>query len=161
MNLDYLRLLLATIVATVHLGLFANSHPVFNSEIAVLFFFCISGFLITQSYINSPSLEIYFAKRIARIYPPIVCVVLGLSVVGLLTSAEQSFLRGVVSLLIFQDWHVLAAVNNPAINSIYTHGAFWTLVIELQFYILLPFIIIGLRAKQKNYVNNAGGHVFC
>ena len=149
MNFDYIRLLLATTVMFVHLKIIPNNHPVFNSEIAVLFFFCISGFLITQSYINSQSLEAYLKKRVARIYPPIVCTFLALCTIGLLTNAGQPFFRGAASLLVFQDWLVITNPVNPDPNGVYALGTFWTLVIELQFYLLIPFIIFGLQTKQK------------
>jgi len=149
MNLDYLRLFLATVVMFVHFKIIPNTHPIFNSEIAVLLFFCISGFLITQSYINSKSLEDYFKKRVARIYPPIICVFFVLCVVGLLTHAGQPFFRGVASLLVFQDWLVTTNPSNPDTNDIYALGTFWTLVIEFQFYLLIPFIVIGLQTKEK------------
>src|SRR4051812_7074508 len=124
MNFDYLRLLLAMTVMLVHLKVMPNGWPLWNSEVAVLAFFCISGFLITQSYMRSASLEEYFKKRVCRIYPPIVVVVVMLSAVGLLTGAGQPFFRGLTGLLLFQDWLVLADEGTK--QGVYGHGAFWS-----------------------------------
>ncbi|RYD28140.1 MAG: acyltransferase, partial [Lysobacteraceae bacterium] len=38
-------------------------------ELAVNCFFIVSGYLISASYLNSPSAGSYLSKRVARIYP--------------------------------------------------------------------------------------------
>lgn len=138
MNFDYLRLFFAVTVMTFHIGYDELQwRPLWTSEMAVLGFFCISGFLITQSFLRDPDLGRYAVKRFARIYPPIMITVVILVGAGLALSLGQPFVRGASALLFFQDWLPLTA-NGYAI---YGHGAFWTLVIELQFYVAVPMII--------------------
>jgi peptidoglycan/LPS O-acetylase OafA/YrhL len=94
-NFDFIRLMLAMLV------IFSHSYPLgAGSEtneplrrlthgqttaggIAVDLFFVISGFLITASFVRSPSLRKYFQKRVCRIYPGFIAVML-LSAVVLL-----------------------------------------------------------------------------
>jgi len=88
-NFDFLRVLLAISVVWSHsFGLYFGTEEnepisillngVYNTgNIAVRAFFCISGFLITASYLRNNSLYSYFCKRILRIYPGyIVCVMI-------------------------------------------------------------------------------------
>jgi len=141
MNLDYLRLLLATIVCLGHAEPpLISGLPVQGLE-AVFAFFCISGYLITHSYLQSASLGEYTKKRIARIYPPIVLTVLFVFALGLIMRTGQSYYISASALLLFQDW------NSVHLQGLYSHGAFWSLVVELQFYCLLPMTINLLRNK--------------
>ncbi len=145
MNFDYLRLFLATIVMFSHYSLEPEKYWQFiNSQNAVYAFFCISGFLVTQSYMRSKSLEEYFKKRFARIYPPIVAVFIAIFIFGLVYNKSFSFLLSTTHLLLFQD---LTSVQDGP--SIYFHGAFWTLVIEFQFYLLLPFLIFFIKRNPR------------
>src|SRR3978361_2505499 len=83
-NLDLVRLLLALVVVLSHMDaiLPTNYWPlqtliqVFSGTNAVDCFFVISGFLIFQSCRRSRSLLAYSSKRIRRIYPGLVVVIL-------------------------------------------------------------------------------------
>ena len=148
MNFDYLRLFLAVTVMTGHVGLpFLQLGPLWNNEMAVLGFFCISGFLIAQSFLRSDDIGSYVKNRFARIYPPIAAVVVIMTGFGLVMipvgaqGFDQAYFRSVFSLALFQDWLVLAGEG----HKIFAHGAFWTLVVEAQFYIALPFAIVAWR----------------
>lgn len=81
-NFDLLRLLFSTTVFLVH-AYELTKHPqlafitkFLNSAVAVNAFFVISGFLVTMSYLNSSSAAEYSIKRIRRIYPAYVTVIL-------------------------------------------------------------------------------------
>ena len=146
MNFDYLRLFLATTVMTGHVGIASlQIGSVWNSRWAVYFFFAISGYLIAQSFLASSSVSRYAEKRFRRIYPPIVAMVVVLLVFGLFMGLGGDYARSVAGLLWFQDWLVLAAEGKP----IFAHGAFWTLVVEAQFYIALPALLIFWRSMPK------------
>lgn len=85
-NFDFLRLFLATVVIFSHNYHFLQgNHPnepvllwthqqADGGAIAVDFFFVISGFLITISWINSKGLWDFLKKRILRIYPGFIVV---------------------------------------------------------------------------------------
>jgi len=142
MNFDHLRLFLAIIVMVGHFGTFGELPRYFSGELAVCFFFCISGFLITESFKNNSSLEDFFTKRLKRIYTPIVIVVFIMEIFGFLTNQAKIWKVGLLNFLVFQDWLPASTINH------YDHGAFWTLVVEFQFYLLLPIILICLKKYQ-------------
>lgn len=94
--------------------------------LAVWCFFIISGYLNYYSYLNSNSVKEYFLKRMKRLYP-----------------------------LLFISYLVIAYIEkNPFINDLYTlvpavikvkesmplNGVLWTIVIELQLYLLTPLL---------------------
>jgi len=171
-NFDIVRLLAATTVLLTHFGVWKGS-LFWNAEIAVYCFFCISGFLITQSYLRSRTLGAYLKKRAARVYPPIVVVVMALTTAGAINHAGVDYFRGVFSLLFFQDWICLSPpppqlrlFTEVSLQTTYAHGAFWTLVIEAQFYISLPPIIWMLRRHEKvswalMMIMYVASHYFC
>lgn len=145
-NFDYLRLFLAVTVMTGHVGLpTLQFGALWNSHLAVYFFFALSGFLIARSFLASSSVSRYAEKRFRRIYPPIAAMVVVLLVFGMVTGLGSDHARSVASLLWFQDWLVLAAEGKP----IFAHGAFWTLVVEAQFYIALPALLIFWRSMPR------------
>lgn len=148
LNFDYIRLFLAVTVLFGHSNIgILHKTPFWNSESAVLGFFCISGYLITQSFMRSGSLADYAKKRFLRIYPPIVAMVLALCLFGFIAGKSQDFFRGLSAVLLFQDWQILDNIYPQ--EDIFTHGAFWTLVIEFQFYLFLPIIMALLKDKPK------------
>jgi peptidoglycan/LPS O-acetylase OafA/YrhL len=143
LNFDYLRLFLATTVMAVHLELMPNNLPLWNSELAVLCFFCISGYLITRSVLSDGEVKSYALKRVARIYPPILVLAVALALFFLVSRQPPSFFYGALALPLFQDWLAVYGTGQP----IYAHGAFWTLVVEAQFYVVLPLAIAFWRVK--------------
>jgi peptidoglycan/LPS O-acetylase OafA/YrhL len=146
MNFDYLRLFLAVTVMCGHLIYPALQFmPVWHNELAVLFFFCISGYLIAQSFMRDGNILRYVRNRVARIYPPIVVTVVALITFGLATGEGQAFIHGAFALLLLQDWYSLTKAGEP----LYAHGAFWTIIIEVQFYVTLPLALILLRKRPR------------
>lgn len=113
---------------------------VFNGSEAVSFFFVLSGFVLSYSYINSPrKIEFgrYLYKRILRLYPAYILNVLLLLLYDMRKNFTLDAFKGIFirderprllkELLMFQDTHDL-----------YLPG--WTLQIE----IIYSLIIIGL-----------------
>src|SRR5947208_1034364 len=80
-NFEQLRLFAAVLVVYGHSyaltgaqapGFAANS----VSTLGVKIFFCISGYLVAQSWIRDPSLPRYLTRRALRIFPALAVVVL-------------------------------------------------------------------------------------
>ena len=89
-NFDLIRVILALIVFLVHAASLSGYSglrlilDIFSAEIAVKSFFIISGFLIFMSYEKSKTISSYFSKRIRRIYPAYVFVILISILTGLI-----------------------------------------------------------------------------
>ncbi|MDH5682419.1 MAG: acyltransferase [Spirochaetota bacterium] len=164
-NFDLLRLALAVVVYLVHSYGLTNveSLKVFkkylSTQIAVNSFFVISGFLIFMSYEKSQSLWSYASKRIRRIFPAyvvviIVCVIVG----GIITS--YSFKDYLSFDLLRYLLANLASLNflKPDLPGVFgsnplsaVNGALWTIKIELMFYVSVPVIVWFLRKWKRFY----------
>lgn len=129
-------------------------------------FFMVSGFLITDSYLNSSSLKEYFIKRGLRIYPALALNILVLELVlyyaNIANTLDISFYQYLLYLLSYILTAVMgigttiSGIDGVLLNeyysggfySIYPSGVLWTLSVELSFYFLLPFVLIF----KKDYV---------
>lgn len=162
-NFDFLRVLLAFIVFLGHLGALSASEklkflqysPV---EIAVFGFFVVSGFLIARSYERSSSLKSYLKKRIKRIVPAYLLVILLCAILLSLVSA-YSFSDYFTNAQVYKYllWNSLflnfkapwlpGVFGNQAVN-----GALWTLKIEMCYYFCVPllFLLFGKNNKYRN-----------
>lgn len=154
-----LRFLFAGTVCLVHayqlsgyqqLGWIVN---VLSSAVAVKAFFVVSGFLIFMSFERSSSIASYSSKRIRRICPAYVTVVMVCAIgLAFVSSKEPGgyfslvWIKYVLSNLAFLNFlqptlpgvfesNKLAAVN----------GALWTLKIEVMFYLTVPFFVYLFR----------------
>jgi peptidoglycan/LPS O-acetylase OafA/YrhL len=115
-------------------------------EMAVITFFCISGFFITMSRERAAGNLDYFCARFLRIYPGLTTVLLicafligttftTLSVMDYLTDSHTySYVSGSLSLLgmQFQLPGLFADNPMPGIN-----GSLWTLLYEVLFYVVV------------------------
>lgn len=160
-NFDLIRLLLAISVVFHHVyGL--SELPVFEplyikTLYSVQGFFIISGYLILMSYENSKSLYSYAIKRIRRIYPAYVFVILfwfalGAAITTLNIRQYFSYesIKYLASNLIFMEFMqkslpgVFADNPKDAVN-----GVIWTLKIEVMFYALVPLLVLLLNKTNK------------
>jgi len=126
--------------------------------VGVYLFYAISGFILPLPFAvkrlsDKPmgSLKVYFMRRLTRLEPPyiLVMLLLALSAIALhkLATGESLgyFFTGITysSTLVYKHFNTL----NPVI---------WSLEVEIQFYILAPFItwfIFGLKSfAQRNLV---------
>lgn len=154
-NFDLLRLIFASIVALVHAYALSGYSDlgwislVLSSTFAVKAFFVLSGFLVFMSYERSSSLRSYFIKRIRRIYPAYLTVVILCACLLWPVSSlpiEQYFsgewLKYVVANLVFLNFlhpglpGVFEGLALPVVN-----GALWTLKIEVMFYVSVPILV--------------------
>lgn len=158
-NFDLLRFGFAFTVFLVHAYVLSGQPELavfgqmLSSDIAVKSFFVVSGFLIFKSYEESSSTSSFFGKRLRRIYPAYVCVILASTVLG-----------GLLGVLPWQAYLVQGAVRYMAANLVFlnslgpelpglfdhnslkaVNGALWTLKIEVLFYLTVPLMVWLMR----------------
>jgi peptidoglycan/LPS O-acetylase OafA/YrhL len=153
-NFDLLRLLAATQVVFHH-GMTHLNVPipwlssVLNFFPGVPIFFALSGFLISLSLERNPQLMPYARNRFLRIYPALwVCFIISVITVALVRGSvfEQAGLSQVIvwvlaqlSIVQFYNPDFLRGYGVGVLN-----GSLWTIPVELQFYIVLPVLYLGL-----------------
>lgn len=152
-NFNLIRLLLAWLVIVEHsyalLGInkYEPIHRVFghfsSGEFAVNGFFVLSGFLISKSWLNDPSLPRYFMRRVARIVPGfLVCVLVSVLLYTALFEpnylARFDWLRFGLKMLVLQAGGLPVAFEDtrfPALNQ-----SLWTIHYEFLCYLGLASI---------------------
>jgi peptidoglycan/LPS O-acetylase OafA/YrhL len=155
-NFTLLRLLLALMVVLGHFKLLSGTaypHFPFNlADAAVDCFFVVSGFLIAGSYERSRGFWSFYVRRIFRLYPMYLCIVVIQAVIMLALlrggpfsepRATLDYLAANLMLANFLQYDiggVLAGLHNPGINP-----SLWTLKIEIGFYLIVPLIFGVIR----------------
>jgi peptidoglycan/LPS O-acetylase OafA/YrhL len=106
----------------------------------VVILFTISGFLIPASFERSGSNRIYFRKRVLRLYPELwVCTLVNLAFLFILAGKKLD--RGILVWLATQAVgfaYTPGCLKDFATGS--ANGALWTVFVEIQFYIIVPFL---------------------
>lgn len=154
-NLDFLRLLFALAV------LYSHSFPLVTGQpqdeplllwsrgrctlgdLAVTFFFVVSGYLITSSYLFGGSLMSYLAKRALRIFPgyfaaAFVCVAVVAPLAS--TANDNSYIAHLTAQTLSMEplWAFHVFDTNPLPG--YINGSVWTIKYEVGCYLLVPLI---------------------
>ena len=122
--------------------------------VAVSFFYVLSGFVLSYSYVNSQgqmqgSRRSFWVARLARIYPAYLLafllatptnIIWSLHVNHLGTAIAKLFVGAVSVLSLQQAWTPWSAWywNYPA----------WSVSVEAFFYLVFPFLALGLRRFQ-------------
>jgi peptidoglycan/LPS O-acetylase OafA/YrhL len=169
-NFDLLRLSLALTVVFGHARLIGETFKlpftgvVFDGFIAVQCFFVISGYLIFQSWENVHSLREYVSKRVRRIYPAYLAVVVSSAFLGSFVSSlplteyfmSASWFKYLAANLVFLNFlqpslpGVFLAGDDSLVN-----GPLWTIKIEVMFYSIVPVIAWLAAGKRKLIVFSA------
>ena len=167
-NFDLLRLYLAFIVVLGHLcvlsdvAIFKKFLPYFNTYISVTGFFCISGFLITRSFVTTTSVQLYFKKRAARLLPAYILVIVLSSVLLYFVSTynaagyflNPAFFKYLFSNLFFLNFLAPCLpgvfMSNPL--ACWVNPALWTLKVEVLFYLIVPLLIYVLDKSKHKFV---------
>lgn len=173
-NFDLLRLALAGIVCFVHAYQLSGYESlsfipkILSSEAAVKGFFVASGFLIFMSYERSSSLLSYFSRRIRRIYPAYLTIIIimafGFVLISTKNAAEYFFssewIKYLAANLVFLNF-LQPSLPGVFESNIFTaaNGALWTLKIEVMFYFSVPVIVYLFKYIPKNWVL-FGGYIF-
>lgn len=162
-NFDLIRLVAAFQVmlwhGAVHLGTFDASYnflAVIYHIPGVPIFFTISGFLISSSFDrNGFNLKKYFRNRSLRIFPALwVCTIITaglLAYFGSLTNIKEFFVWLIAQFSFFQFY---APTSLKTWGTGHPNGSLWSIAVELQFYVVLPIIIlIASKLKKRTLVN--------
>lgn len=164
-NFNLLRILAALQVVYVHTMEHLNISNVFLNSIhdyflkffpGVPIFFFLSGFLIYWSFDrNHDKIKKYILNRLLRIYPAlwscliftVVLLLFTFPSVQQLIDSESFYLWFMGQLSIFQFYtpDILRTwgVGTP-------NGSLWTIIVELQFYFVVPFI--HLLSKNRSWI---------
>jgi peptidoglycan/LPS O-acetylase OafA/YrhL/lysophospholipase L1-like esterase len=138
--------------------------------LGVSLFFVISGYLITMTFENSLKnnkygVMLYYKKRLYRIYPPL--IIMAFTTLGLLKILSLELIadnkQELISILfgynnwwqILQNASYFTKINN---TSPFTH--LWSLSIELQYYILYPFLFLFYRYMKRSKLKNWAAYIF-
>jgi len=130
------RFLLAWMVIVEHVSRFEIG------KVAVMAFFILSGYWVTrvyeERYADGPrGVQVFYVSRFLRIWPlyaMVFLIVLGVSLA--------------LSLYVRPDIWVALPLFGVATHGIDIIGVSWSLDIELQFYLILPVIVLLLRQAR-------------
>ncbi|WP_277964583.1 acyltransferase family protein [Pseudomonas sp. RIT-To-2] len=143
--LTSLRFFAALAVYIDHLGLQTDT-----GGLGVVFFFILSGFIITYTYANKVNtleprgLASIYIKRIGRIFPVHLLTLLFAIPLVFITGAPTTFTMGVYNALLMQSWY-------PSYSDFFAlNSVSWTLSVEWAFYLTFPFLIIGIKKLGFN-----------
>ena len=158
-NFDALRLIFAAMVVVYHTALLSQAPALgwglyISSTFAVQAFFVVSGFLVTMSFENSSSLKGYALKRLRRIAPAYIVVVVGAAVL----LATLSTLPASQYFASLEFWRylgfnlILSNFSAPSLPGVFTshfetavNGSLWTIKIEVAFYCTVPLMVWASR----------------
>ena len=140
-SLDGLRGIAILVVILAHFGVNRILRPLhisIDGDIGVNIFFVISGFLITTLLLKEKlkhgniSLKRFYIRRVLRILPVAYLFLIVLIILNILFKLEIQWLDFLASFAFLK--------NLPIKNEPYT-AHFWSLAVEVQFYLIFPFLL--------------------
>ncbi len=130
-----------------------------NGYQGVELFFVLSGFILSLPFAKKftagngqLSLKNYFLRRLTRLEPPYIISTLGFFILLVFITKKSTFsylFPHLLASLTYSSNIIFGAT--PVINNV-----LWSLEVEVQFYILAPFICWLLFYKVKNTFNRTG-----
>ena len=152
-ELDALRGIAALIIVSAHVEL----GPWFWSWSMMDMFFILSSFLLTRIVYKQCSdwrgVLSFYGRRIERIWPLYMLTIVGLLLVTLVLNARHGVttfdLSVFVRLFTFSQYSEMLFQPVPNSHYLYYARHLWSLAVEEQFYVLLPFAILLLRRLPK------------
>ena len=159
-DLDLLRFLLAACVVFYHSLVLADglNFPLARVSAVPVFLF-LSGLLITESFYGSPSLKSYVEKRVRRIYPAYLAVVIFGGVLAFFgwryLAGQTVTLSGLSKYLaynsVFANWLAPCVTDGGTVQgqTCTVNGSLWVMKWEVIFYAALPAILIIFARLNK------------
>lgn len=150
LELDSLRGLAALTVVFYHIAMYfklnVERYSVFDDlflhgNLGVQLFFIISGFVIYMSMQKHPDPKAFLISRFSKLYPTYwTCVILTFIVISITPywTIPVTFNEMLINLTMFQHWFRVRDVD----------GVYWTLAIELCFYMMVLFILIFKKVEK-------------
>jgi peptidoglycan/LPS O-acetylase OafA/YrhL len=160
-QLDGLRALAVMWVVLMHLNLAVGRGGLYGVDV----FFVLSGFLITgvllgeRSKRGRVSLWRFYARRVLRLYPALVAMVLLLSLDGPFFSTDGtwgSWLRASAYTLTYTSNLAVLSQQQFDLGAL---GPTWSLAVEEQFYLVWPLVLIVLLSLRPRRAWVVGGLV--
>lgn len=165
-NFDLIRLTAALQVAITHslphfISQARDSYVLRFIELfpGVPIFFFVSGFLISRSFEQNSNVREYATNRLLRIYPGLAaCFALSLLTIALtgyfslVRPAASQMIPWVLAQLTFLQFYNPDFMRGYGVGVL--NGSVWTIVVELQFYVLVPVLYGVLRAKGASRRTN-------
>ena len=158
-NINFIRFVAASAVIYGHMAhIMGVPGPMLCGQsiasLAVKIFFAVSGFLITQSFLRDGHPFRYLIRRIFRIFPGLIFVVLVTTflfgpLVSILSPSEYLTHPATWDYLyncILNPRYALPGVFAAAPYPDVMNGSLWTLPVEFSLYLLLPLLLVPLRA---------------
>ena len=168
---DALRLGLASMVFLYHAAALSGMYTETPTErllgalaeLSIQGFFVISGALIYGSWARARGLADYAGKRIRRLYPAYLVVILIPAMMSFILSFGQAGALGQIGSYVGANLVFLNFLQ-PDLPGLFdgqrmtaVNGALWTLKIEVMFYLILPLLAWGLsRLGRAWWIGIAG-----
>jgi len=178
-SLEYLRDFLAMIVVAAHSWqIFSVPFVVDNktsflglaARLAVIWFFCLSGYLISLNIHNHIRQNTFFKpsqfllSRAFRILPPLICVFILTMILSFILQALGWEVAPGEHRLLQKEFSLDIDKIYPNIISLFTQGdltgglivPLWSLTYELQLYVLAALLVFCLRSIQPPIIRTLG-----
>lgn len=163
-GMGLIRYILALAVFTAHFSILTGADFYFpvSSYHAVGGFFALSGFLVYGSYLRSPSLTAFVAKRARKILPPYIFIVSGCALLLGFTvqPSDWQFYFG-------PEWWKYLGANltflnflAPSLPGVFggeaVNGSLWTIKVEWALYLSVPAVVwliskTGCRSRSREW----------
>ncbi|MGC4014667.1 MAG: acyltransferase [Luteolibacter sp.] len=173
-NFDLLRLVAALQIMLTHYVNhthfsvpWLNIRGVIKSFSGIAMLFTISGFLIFASFDNSRNIKEYARNRFLRIYPALWTIIsfmlIILVVLGYINSSNvfsSNFIFWIITQASFLQFYTPGMLRGFGVGT--PNGSFWTIPVEMSFYILVPlfFWLTGKTKRNKNLVTSCPYYYF-
>jgi len=144
-SLDGLRGIAIIMVVLFHLNITSRFYyrTIFNGEVGVLIFFVLSGFLITTLCIKEKvttgniSLKDFYIRRALRIFPVAYLFILVLIVLNFIFKLDINYINILGAAFYLMNFSFYFRKYNFSWDTAH----FWSLSVEEQFYLVIPFIL--------------------